>query len=156
MLECRGRWRGRRVNRLRVVISAAKLSSTESRAALSLAGIFTLRMFGLFMIYLVFAVYARNLPDTTPTLVGLTIGIYGAAQTLLQMPMGLASDRLGRKPVIVAGPLVFAHGSAVTALTHNVAGIVLGCFLQGMGAVGSAVLTAGPAINGWIGVPGMI
>ena len=67
-------------------MSVAKLSSSERRAALSLAGIFALRMFGLFMIYPVFAVYARKLPDATPSRVGLALGIYGLAQALFQMP----------------------------------------------------------------------
>lgn len=121
-------------------MSASKLSSGEVRAALSLAGIFALRMFGLFMIYPVFAVYARSLPDATPARVGLALGIYGLAQALFQMPLGVASDRLGRKPVIAAGLLVFALGSGMAGLAHSVAGIAVGRFLQGMGAVGSAVL----------------
>ena len=81
-------------------MSASKLLPNERRAALSLAGIFALRMFGLFMIYPVFAVYARVLPDATPTRVGLALGIYGLAQALFQMPLGLLSDRVGRKRVI--------------------------------------------------------
>lgn len=121
-------------------MSASKLSPGEVRAALSLAGIFALRMFGLFMIYPVFAVYARSLPDATPARVGLALGIYGLAQALFQMPLGVASDRLGRKPVIAAGLLVFALGSGMAGLAHSVAGIALGRFLQGVGAVGSAVL----------------
>src|SRR5579859_6005020 len=130
----------RRATCQRVVMSAAKLSPTEFRAALSLAGIFALRMFGLFMIYPVFAVYARSLPDATPSRVGLALGIYGLAQALLQMPLGLLSDRMGRKHVIAAGLVVFALGSVVAGLAHSVAGIALGRFLQGTGAVGSAVL----------------
>lgn len=119
---------------------ASGLSTIERRAALSLAGIFALRMFGLFMIYPVFAVYARGLPDATPARVGLALGIYGLAQALCQMPLGMASDRLGRKPVIAIGLLVFALGSGVAGLAHSVAGIALGRLLQGVGAVGSAVL----------------
>jgi MFS family permease len=121
-------------------MSVAKLSSSERRAGLALAGIFALRMFGLFMIYPVFAVYARNLPDATPSRVGLALGIYGLAQALFQMPLGLLSDRVGRKRVIVGGLLVFALGSVVAGISHSLAGIALGRFLQGMGAVGSAVL----------------
>ncbi|HEU5398656.1 MAG TPA: MFS transporter [Gammaproteobacteria bacterium] len=119
---------------------ASGLSTIERRAALSLAGIFALRMFGLFMIYPVFAVYARGLPDATPARVGFALGIYGLAQALCQMPLGMASDRLGRKPVIAVGLLVFALGSGVAGLAHSVAGIALGRLLQGVGAVGSAVL----------------
>ncbi|HEV7164506.1 MAG TPA: MFS transporter [Gammaproteobacteria bacterium] len=121
-------------------MSASKLLPGERRAALSLAGIFALRMFGLFMIYPVFAVYARSLPDATPVRVGLALGIYGLAQAVFQMPLGLLSDRVGRKPIIAAGLLVFALGSVVAGLAHSLDGIALGRFLQGMGAVGSAVL----------------
>lgn len=121
-------------------MSAAKLSSLERRAALSLAGIFALRLFGLFMIYPVFEVYARNLSDATPARIGLALGIYGLAQALFQMPLGIASDRLGRKPVIAVGLAVFALGSVMAGSAHSVAGIALGRFLQGVGAVGSAVL----------------
>ncbi len=121
-------------------MSVAKLSSSERRAGLALAGIFALRMFGLFMIYPVFAVYARNLPDATPSRVGLALGIYGLAQALFQMPLGLLSDRVGRKRVIAGGLLVFALGSVVAGMSHSLTGIALGRFLQGMGAVGSAVL----------------
>jgi MFS family permease len=162
------------------------LLPNERRAAISLAGIFALRMFGLFMIYPVFAVYSQRLPDATPARIGLALGIYGLAQALFQMPLGLLSDRVGRKPVIAIGLLVFALGSMLAAVAHSVGGITLGRFLQGTGAVGAAMLAlaadltseehrtkamaligmtiglafaaalaAGPAINGWIGVPGM-
>lgn len=129
-------------------MSADKLSSIERRAALSLAGIFALRLFGLFMIYPVFEVYARALPDATPARIGLALGIYGLAQALFQMPLGIASDRLGRKRVIAAGLVVFALGSAVAGFSHSLSGIALGRFLQGVGAVGSAVLALAADLSG--------
>lgn len=115
-------------------------SSHEIRSAVSLAAIFALRMLGLFMIYPVFATYADHLPDAAPVKVGLALGIYGLAQALFQMPLGMLSDRVGRKPVIGVGLLVFAGGSAVAATAHTVAAIAAGRLLQGVGAVGSAVL----------------
>ncbi|HSC47676.1 MAG TPA: MFS transporter [Gammaproteobacteria bacterium] len=118
----------------------SRLSPSERRAVLSLAGIFGLRLLGLFMIYPVFALYARSLPDATPARVGLALGIYGLAQALLQIPLGLLSDRIGRKRVIAAGLVVFALGSAVAALAHTLELIALGRFLQGVGAIGSALL----------------
>jgi len=121
-------------------MSATTTQTTERRAALSLAGIFALRMLGLFMIYPVFAIYARRLPDATPFRVGLALGIYGLAQAICQMPLGLLSDKVGRKRVIAAGLLLFAAGSIVAACAHSVTIIILGRWLQGMGAVGSAVL----------------
>lgn len=116
------------------------MAGTERRAALSLAGIFSLRMLGLFMIYPVFAVYARTLPDATPTTIGLALGIYGLTQALLQIPFGFLSDRIGRKRVIAAGLVWFVLGSVIAALSHSIDGIILGRLLQGAGAVGSAVL----------------
>ncbi|MGA9853608.1 MAG: MFS transporter [Gammaproteobacteria bacterium] len=116
------------------------MTGTERRASLSLAGIFSLRMLGLFMIYPVFAVWARKLPDATTVTIGLALGIYGLTQALFQIPFGFLSDRIGRKRIIAAGLVLFTIGSVVAALSHSIYGIILGRLLQGAGAVGSAVL----------------
>ena len=87
------------------------MSSLEIRAAFSLASIFALRMLGLFLILPVFAIHAKTLPGYDITLVGWVLGIYGLTQGLLQIPFGMASDRFGRKPVIVFGLVLFAIGS---------------------------------------------
>jgi MFS family permease len=97
-------------------------------------------MLGLFLILPVFALYAENLPGTTPLLVGLAIGIYGLTQALLQIPFGLMSDWLGRKPVILGGLLLFAAGSVVAALADDILWIIVGRALQGSGAVAAAVM----------------
>ena len=94
---------------------APSLNPLERRSAMSLASIYALRMLGLFLILPVFAIYAEQLPDVTPVLVGLAVGIYGLTQALLQIPFGLLSDRIGRKPVIIGGMLIFALGSVVAA-----------------------------------------
>lgn len=112
----------------------------ELRASSTLASIFALRMLGLFLILPVFAVHARSLPGgTDTTLIGLALGIYGLTQGLLQIPVGMASDRLGRKPVIVAGLLVFAAGSFMAAAATDVWGAVIGRAIQGAGAISAAV-----------------
>lgn len=107
---------------------------------MALAGIFSFRMLGLFMILPVFSLYAENLAGVTPTLVGVAIGIYGLSQAVLQIPFGMASDRLGRKPVIVFGLLLFAAGSAVAALSTSIEGVIAGRALQGAGAVAAAIM----------------
>lgn len=116
------------------------MSPLELRASLSLASIFALRMLGLFLILPVFAVHARHMPGgESSTLVGLAIGIYGLTQGLLQIPFGVASDRLGRKPVIIAGLLLFGAGSFLAAGADTLAGVIVGRALQGAGAISAAV-----------------
>jgi MFS family permease len=112
----------------------------ELRAATSLAAVFSVRMLGLFMVYPVFAVFARHLAGATPYRIGVALGIYGLSQGVLQMPFGVLSDRLGRKTMIVLGLIVFGLGSAVAASSSTIYGMILGRLLQGAGAVGSVIL----------------
>jgi MFS family permease len=116
------------------------MTPQERRSSISLALIFALRMLGLFLVLPVFALEARKYAGgDDPALVGLAMGIYGLTQALLQLPLGMASDRLGRKRVIVAGLLVFAGGSLVAALADSLTGLLMGRALQGAGAVSAAV-----------------
>ncbi len=119
---------------------AERMSRGERRAAAALAAIYFLRMFGLFLILPVLALYAGHLPGATPFLIGLALGAYGLTQALFQVPFGMLSDRYGRKPVIVAGLLLFAAGGAVAALSGHVLGVILGRALQGTGAIAAAVM----------------
>lgn len=116
------------------------MSPQERRAGISLAAIFALRMLGLFLILPVFAVHAPTVPGGDDLmLVGLAIGAYGLTQACLQIPFGVASDRFGRKPVIIAGLMLFAVGSTVAALAGSIGWIILGRVLQGAGAISAAV-----------------
>ena len=116
------------------------MTATERRAAFSLAGIFSLRMLGLFMILPVFSVYGTQYQGFSPMTVGLAIGIYGLTQALFQIPFGLLSDRFGRKKVIVIGLLIFAFGSLVSALSLTMTGVIIGRALQGLGAISAVTL----------------
>ena len=116
------------------------MSPEEKRAGMSLASIFALRMLGLFLILPVFSVYAQTLPaGGNMMLVGLAIGAYGLTQAFFQIPYGVASDRFGRKPVIVFGLLLFAAGSFVAAASDDIYLIIAGRVLQGAGAISAAV-----------------
>lgn len=118
------------------------MTPAERRATLSLASIYGLRMFGMFLILPIFAIYASALPDKPSSfMVGLALGAYGLTQALLQLPFGMASDKYGRKPMIYLGLSIFALGSLVAALAGSIEGIIIGRALQGAGAV-SAVVTA--------------
>ena len=119
---------------------SARMTGTERRASASLAAIYALRMLGLFLVLPVFVLEAHNYPGgDNPALVGLAMGVYGLTQAMFQIPLGLASDRWGRKPVILAGLAMFAVGSMVAAFAPSLAWLVVGRALQGSGAISAAV-----------------
>ncbi|MGV3743122.1 MAG: MFS transporter [Burkholderiaceae bacterium] len=116
------------------------MTRTELRASMSLASIFGLRMLGLFLILPVFAVHAKSLPGgNNTTLVGIALGIYGLTQAFGQIPLGMASDRYGRKRIIVIGLLLFALGSFVAAMATHIGWVIVGRAIQGAGAISAAV-----------------
>ena len=117
------------------------MTPVESRASIGLAGIYGLRMLGLFIILPVFALYAEHLPGgDNKMLVGIALGAYGLTQAILQIPAGLMSDRYGRKPVIYISLLLFALGSFVAAGAHDIYWIIIGRVIQGSGALNAAVM----------------
>lgn len=120
--------------------SKLKLTPSERRASVALAGLFACRMLGLFLLLPVFAVAARGLPGgDDPARVGLALGMYGLTQAFMQIPFGLASDRWGRRPVVLAGLLLFVIGSVVCAQADDVFWITVGRAIQGAGAISAAV-----------------
>ncbi|MDP1787729.1 MAG: MFS transporter [Nitrosomonas sp.] len=121
--------------------SSEKMSPAELRATIGLAGVYGLRMFGLFIILPVFAFYAEDLPGgNNYTLIGIALGAYGLTQAILQIPFGWLSDRIGRKPVIYLGLILFAIGSLIAALAVDIYWVILGRIIQGAGAISAAVM----------------
>lgn len=117
-----------------------KMTPVELRATWGLGTVFSLRMLGMFMVLPVLTTYGMALQGASETLIGLAIGIYGLAQAIFQIPFGLLSDRIGRKPLIVGGLLLFVLGSVIAACTDSIWGIILGRALQGSGAIAAAVM----------------
>ena len=117
-----------------------KLTPQERRASLMLALLFAARMLGLFLLTPVFAVAALSVPGGNDAVkVGLALGAYGLTQAVLQIPLGMASDRFGRRAVVVAGMVLFVVGGAVCAMAPGIEWIIVGRVIQGLGAVSAAI-----------------
>lgn len=117
-----------------------KMTPSELRATWGLGTVFSLRMLGMFMVLPVLTTYGMALQGASEALIGLAIGIYGLAQAIFQIPFGLVSDRIGRKPLIIGGLAIFVLGSVIAALSDSIWGIILGRALQGSGAIAAAVM----------------
>ena len=116
------------------------MNALERRSIAALAMLYCFRMLGLFMVLPLLSLYADDLIGATPVLLGLAIGVYGLTQALLQIPLGMLSDRIGRFPVLMAGLGVFALGSFVAAQAETIEGVILGRLLQGAGAISSTIM----------------
>ena len=119
--------------------TGAALLPAERRAVASLAAIYAVRLLGLFLLLPVLALHAGGLPGGTPLLAGLAVGAYGLTQAVMQIPFGVWSDRVGRKPLIVVGLLLHVAGSALGAVASSASALVTARVVQGLGAVSGPV-----------------
>ena len=104
-----------------------------------LSAILSLRFLGLFLVLPVLSLYAMEMKDSTPLLVGVIVGGYALTQALLQVPFGTMSDKIGRKPTLLVGLIIFLIGSVICAVSDSIYMLMLGRFLQGAGAIGSVI-----------------
>ncbi len=116
------------------------MNSQERRTALIVGLLYFVRMLGLFSILPVFALAAADLFDSGPAVIGLTLGIYGLFQAVLQIPLGALSDRFGRKPILIGGLFIFIVGSLIAGMAERVELVILGRALQGSGAIAGVLL----------------
>ena len=108
------------------------------------AGIF-LFWSGLYVYMPILPVYAQK-RGASLALVGLITASYGLSQLILRIPLGLASDRWGRrKPFVLAGLATVAASSLVLAWAPSPAWLLAGRALAGVAAstwVAATVLLA--------------
>ncbi|QIQ42031.1 MAG: MFS transporter [Buchnera aphidicola (Microlophium carnosum)] len=107
----------------------------ELQVTLSFCAIFLLRMLGMFMILPILSKYGILLDGGNKFLIGLSMGIYGFAQVIFQIPFGMLSDKFGRKKIIILGLFMFFIGNIISADIHSIWGLIIGRFLQGSGAI---------------------
>ena len=117
-----------------------KLNRYELRSVLVIGTIIALRLLGIFLIIPVFSIYAVNYEGATLSSAGVAFGIYALTQSLLQIPFGMASDRFGRKPVIVLGLLIFCVGSVLCAFADSIWELIITRAIQGSGAIGAVAI----------------
>ena len=117
------------------------MNSLERKSLVGLASLYAFRMLGLFMLLPVLSLYAQEYSGSSAILIGVALGIYGLTQGLFQIPLGFLSDKVGRKPVIVGGMLLFLCGSIVAAMSDSMWGLIVGRALQGTGAVASTPIS---------------
>jgi len=117
-----------------------RMNASETRGASALALVFAFRLMGMFMVLPVLATYGMELPGASATLIGFAIGGYGISQALLQIPFGMLSDRIGRKPIIYGGLLLFLLGCVLAANAETIWGVIAGRIVQGAGAISAAVM----------------
>jgi predicted MFS family arabinose efflux permease len=120
--------------------SAAALLPAERRVVASLAAIYAVRLLGMFLLLPVLSLHTGAMPGGTPLLAGLAVGAYGLTQALMQIPFGVWSDRIGRKPLIVVGLLLHIVGSLLGAFAGSAPALVVARFVQGLGAVSGPVM----------------
>ncbi|WP_331828324.1 MFS transporter [Candidatus Blochmannia sp. SNP] len=123
-----------------IYVFRVSMTNKELHTILGLGIIFALRMLGVFMVLPVLTIHVTSLAGVNGHLIGIAIGIYGLMQIIFQLPFGLMSDRIGRKPVIVGGLILFALGSEIAAVTNNIWGLIVGRALQGSGAISSSLI----------------
>lgn len=116
------------------------MDALERRSVMALASVYLFRMLGLFLIMPVMSIAADDLTGANAAMIGAAIGIYGLTQALLQIPMGMMSDKVGRKRIIVLGLLLFALGSILCANADDIISLIFGRAVQGAGAIASTLM----------------
>ncbi|MDP2079130.1 MAG: MFS transporter [Sulfuricurvum sp.] len=109
------------------------------KTVMPLSAILSLRFFGLFLVLPVLSAYALTLQGATPLLIGVIVGGYALTQAIFQLPFGIMSDKIGRKPTLVIGLIIFLVGSIICAVSTDIYTLMFGRFLQGSGAIGAVI-----------------
>jgi MFS family permease len=107
-----------------------------------LCTVVAIMMMGIGIVSPILPQYARTFGVNT-TMVGLLVTGFAGARLLADMPAGRLAEAKGRRPVLIAGPLILALGSLACGLAQSYWQLIVFRMLQG---VGSAMYTTAAMI----------
>ena len=81
----------------------------------------------------VLPLFARSFGASAAS-VGLTLSAFAVARLLLNVPLGMASDRYGRRPLLIAGPLVTGIGMIGSGFAGGIPDLLLWRLIAGAGS----------------------
>ncbi len=127
-----------------------RLHAFRDRIAASPDAILVLVALVIFMDMTIYGLLIPVFPEYGPRLgvdesfVGIVFGLYAAMLLLFSIPMGVLSDRVGRRPLIVAGMLLLALATALFGFSATVTHLIVARAVQGVSA--AATWSAGLAL----------
>jgi MFS transporter, DHA1 family, multidrug resistance protein len=104
---------------------------------LTLSMIMLTNMLGFGMIVPVIPLYGRTF-DVSTTMIGLLVTSFGVARLISNFPAGRLADRIGRRKLLLAGPLISATGASIAFLAPNYWVLVSALSIQGVGSAAYA------------------
>jgi MFS family permease len=125
-----------------LIHSHYSFSRAEIGPVIVVSLISAVRLLGIFFMLPIFSAYAVRYPGASLGLAGVAFGIYALTQCIFQIPLGWASDRWGRRRVLLIGLALFGIGSVGCGLAQNIFQLIIARMIQGTGAVGSVALAA--------------
>src|SRR3954464_6305650 len=109
------------------------MSSFRSSRATAVAFV----TFATFTDIVAYSVAVPVLPDlsgrlgASPTIIGLLFGSFGVTLVAMSIPMGAASDRMGRKAPLVGGMVALAAATLMFAFSRTLASLFAARLVQG-------------------------
>src|SRR5258707_7364789 len=90
---------------------------------------------GMGMVWSILAVYATSLGAST-AMVGLVFAMFGGARLAVSFPAGIASERFGRRNLMLMGLLLLGVSSLVAIAVTSIPLLVATLLVQGVGQAG--------------------